>query len=61
MSNIELLEQLESSFKKQIKDLEERQEELRNCDFERLQDDIQSRIIQAYQMLIEVQTLKLKY
>ena len=61
MSNIELLEQLESSFKKQIKELEERQEELRNCDFERLQDDIQSRIIQAYQMLIEVQTLKLKY
>ena len=62
MKNTELLDQLEISFREQIKELEERLEELKDIDFSSsLQSDYQCKIIQAYQMLIEVQTLNLKH
>jgi hypothetical protein len=68
--DITLLEQLESSYKEQIEKLEEREKELKKkrivpigLEFSPslLQSDYQARIIQAYQMLIELQTLKLKH
>tara|TARA_R100001443_G_scaffold22130_1_gene34323 strand:+ start:812 stop:1015 length:204 start_codon:yes stop_codon:yes gene_type:complete len=63
--DITLLEQLENSYKEQIEKLEEREKELKKKRLEfsssLLQSDYQTRIIQAYQMLIELQTLKLKH
>ena len=62
MKNTELLDQLEISFREQIKELEEKIEELKNNKFSSsLQSDYQSRIIQAYYFLLEVQTLNLKH
>ena len=62
MKNTELLDQLEISFREQFKKLEERLEELKDIDFSSsLQSDYQSRIIQAYYFLLEVQTLNLKH
>ena len=62
MTNKKLLDQLEISFKDQIIKLEEKLEQLKNIEYSSsLQSDYQSRIIQAYEMLIEVQTLNLKH